>query len=316
VHTWGIGDWICFTPVLRALKVNFPQASFDLILGDAGVRQVLEFFPEVHLQAMVEVVRHPWSMLLASLKTRPRRYDALVFTAGIASHKADFMSLLIKAGHKVALTTQGSRHLFLTRTSPYDNPRHRVENNLKLLPLLGINEIPANPYPYLPFHGPPPEKGSVLIHPGCGKLQAVRRWPEARFAQVAKGLLGQGRRVGVILGPQDLELAGAFSHLAGQRGFTLYQRLSFREAVAVMASHETLCNSDSGLGHVAAALGRPVVSIFGPADPVATRPYSKEAVIITATPRLPCMPCWGKSYGCSERPCLFNISADMVLEVL
>ncbi|MHB9074061.1 MAG: glycosyltransferase family 9 protein [Desulfobaccales bacterium] len=318
VHTQGIGDWLMFTPALRCLREAFPRAQLEVILGDPGTPQIVRLYPEVRLRAAFNMSKNHWPLhMLIELSTIwGTKYDALIFTAGINSAKADKLALFIRAGQKVALSTGDHCHRFINRLARYDHSRHMVENNLQIVSLLGIKGG-ADPSPYLPFPGAPVAfPGSVLIHPGSGPLQKVKRWPASRFAETAKGLLSQGRKCSVILGPAESELFPAFAPLEKLPGFTLYRNLSFNEVLKMISSHETLCNSDSGLGHIAAALGRRTVSIFGPANPRAARPYSRHSTVITTSLDLPCMPCWGVSYGCPEPVCLLSIPPAKLLQVL
>jgi ADP-heptose:LPS heptosyltransferase len=316
VHNWGIGDWLFFTPVLRSLTAACPEAQIEVILGSPGTRPLVEMYPEVRIRAVVNVVENPWGLLWAGFKTWSCRYDALIFTAGLNSSKADKMAACIRARKKVALLTGPNRHFFLTSTSQFDRVRHQVENNLRILPLVGVKAT-QDTHPYLPTKGLPlPASGSVLIHPGCGRLQQVKRWPAARFAAVAEALLRQGRAVSVVLGPDEPELSENFAHLEGRPGFASYRGLPFREVISLISAHETLLNSDSGLGHLAAALGRRVVSIFGPADPRFSRPYGKNVQIIRTSVKLDCMPCWGIKYGCQEPLCLLNVETETVVTAM
>jgi len=316
VHSWGIGDWLFFTPVLRSLTTAYPEAQIEVILGNPGTRPLVEMYSEVRIRAVVNVVENPWGLLWAGCKTSPCRYDALIFTAGMNSSKADKMAACIRARKKVALLTSPKRHFFLTSTDEIAWTIHMVENNLRILPLLGF-KFPQDNNPYVPTKGLPlPDSGSVLIHPGCDRLQKFKRWPAERFAAVAESLLRHGRVVSLVLGPEEPELSEDFAHLEGIKGFASYKGLPFRDVISLISAHETLLNSDSGLGHIASALGRRVVSIIGPADPRLTRPYGKNVQLIRTSFKLECMPCLGITYGCQEPLCLLNVEAETVVTVL
>ncbi len=317
IELGGIGDWLCFSPVLRSLLVNCPRARLEVILGNLGTRKVIAFYPEVRIRDAVDMEKKPYEIIKALLKTWPTKYDALIFTAGINSRKADFLSLLVRAEKKALLRRDSYSPRLVNLVGTYDTSVHRIDNNLRLLDLLGIAR-PTEKKPYLPIMKKPEAvAGSVLIHPGCDAANPYRRWPTERFAAVAEGLLQQDRRVSVILGPGEPELAKEFSSLEGRPGFELFQRLSLAETFEVIAVHESLLNNDSGLGHVAAALGRRTVTIFGPSDPRLARPYSDDAVALRTPSELPCMPCVrsGGRYGCPERPCLMEIEVSSVLRV-
>jgi len=120
----------------------------------------------------------------------------------------------------------------------------------------------------------------------------------------------------VILGPEESELLREFSILESNSNFTIYQNLTLLDTTKIIANHEIFLNSDSGLGHLAAALGRRTVTIFGPGDPIQVRPYSDNAVIVKTNYPLDCMPCLrpGGLHGCKNQYCLKYISVEEVLE--
>jgi len=318
VHTWGIGDWLFFTPVITALKETWPDVNIDVILGTPNTRNIVELYPEVHIRAVTDVRKGPGGILKAVLKTWYKKYDALVFTAGIDSRKADKLAFLINAKEKLALRNSQGKHRFLTKFADYDMSIHRVENNLKLLDLLGVKP-PEDIRPFIHFKRTSEiSPQSLLIHPGSDAAYIFKRWPVERFAALSEKLLEQGCLISVLIGPAEVELAQAFVHLKSWKRFTMYQNVSFLEVLNIISVHEILLNSDSGLGHLAAALGRKVISIFGPGDPIQVRPYGKNCTVIRTCRDLGCMPCMCVSglYGCSEAPCVADIDVRTILKTL
>jgi heptosyltransferase-2 len=318
VHTWGIGDWLFFTPVLRALKDDYPGASIAVLLGTPGTRNIVEFYPSVEIIGVADVRKGSWEMIRCALKLRRGHYDVLLFTAGVDSRKADKMAFLIRAEKKVALKTTEHRPLFLNFVAHYDNALHRVQNNLNLAQLIQL-VVPKDAVPYLPWRrNVEVIPGSVLIHPGSDPATAYKRWPAEKFALVAEELLARGRRVSVILGPAELDLAEFFSKLHKYGRFRIYSDMPLRAVLEVISTHELFFNSDSGLGHIAAALNRRIVTIYGPEDPGTTRPYAEEVAIIKTSKNLDCMPCIrpGGRLGCSERHCLADIEVGTVMPLL
>jgi ADP-heptose:LPS heptosyltransferase len=319
VHTWGIGDWLFFTPALGRLKEACPDAVMDVILGTPGTAGIVELYPEVNIRAVADVRKRPWMMLVEAVKTWPARYDALIFTAGIDSAKADGLAAFIKAGKKAALSTNGHRPRFIDIFAAYDPDESRINNNLKLLGLLGI-QPPSDARPYLRVgqSGLKPLPKSILIHPGSDAANSFKRWPAGRFAQVAEWALGVGAVVSVILGPDEVELAGSFSRLEGRTGFRLYSGLSLREAIDIISQHGVFFNSDSGLAHIASALGVRTVTIFGPADPRMVYTGGSGGIMVKTSKKPDCMPCMrpGGRYGCAGRECVESVTVEQVTAAL
>jgi heptosyltransferase-2 len=318
IHTWGIGDWLFFTPVLKALKDEYPGAQFDVIIGKPLTAKYVELYQEVNIRAVTDTLKGFSGMVKAVISLRKNEYEAALFTAGLDSKKADMLSLLIRAKKKYALKTLNHCPHFLSGSLPFEPCVHQVENNLKLLDLMGIAR-PESPAPYFP--APPalkPAPGSFLLHPGCDPRSSYKRWPAGKFSELAGKLLNSGRRVSVILGPGEEDLAKFFTRLNSNDDFKLYNGRNLTEAVEIINGHEVFINTDSGLGHIAGALGKKTVTIFGPADPKKSRVYSKRAVTVMRADRLDCMPCVrpGGRYGCDEKRCLSHIQADDIINVL
>ena len=300
------------------MKDAYPGAEFDVIIGKPLTAKAVELYPEVRIRAVTDTLKGSSGMAKAVLSMRKNKYDAALFTAGLDSKKADMLSLLIRAKKKYALKSLNHAPRFLSGSLPFEAGVHQVENNLKLLDLMGIAR-PESPAPYLP--APPTEKpvpGSLLLHPGCDPRYSYKRWPAGRFSELARRLLISGRRVSVILGPGEEDLSRFFAGLEKNDNFKLYSRTSLTGTMEIINNHELFVNTDSGLGHIAGALGKKTVTMFGPAAPEKTRVYSKRAVTVMRADRLECMPCIrpGGRYGCEANKCLADIKVDDVLGVL
>lgn len=315
VHTWGIGDWLHFSPVVRGLQQHYPEAVIDVLLGTPSAKSLVELYPGITIRGIVDVRKTRWAMVAEVMRLLPNSYAALLFSAGQDHEKADKLAMLIRAKTKVALLVGKTPPRFLNRWDFFDPEQHMVDNNLKLLDLLGIPSKGC--MPFVPFIGEMAcIPGSVLIHPGSDKAHSYKRWPAERFVSIARALLERGRVVSVLLGYDELDLAAEFQVLLGMPGFTIY-RPSLAELIELIFAHETIFNSDSSIGHIAAALGKNVVSVFGPSEISRHRPYSKKSVVITAPRPLTCMPCMkrGGRCGCEERQCLMAVDESLVLNV-
>lgn len=318
VHTWGIGDWLFFTPVIKALMVKYPSLKIDVILGTPSTKQIVELYPEVKIKAITDVRKGLVGILKAAVKTWRTKYDAVIFTAGVDSRKADKLASLIKAKRKIALRTRQHNPRFLSDVAQYNPCIHRVENNLKVLDMLEI-ERPKEPNPFLPFTTLQKVKpDSILIHPGSDKVNSFKRWSAERFAAVAEILLNQSWNVSIILGPDEDELLTYFECLKKHNRFKTHINLPLPKLLDVIRSYNIFLNTDSGLGHLASALGVKTVTIFGPGDPTQIRPYGEKCTIVKTSQELHCMPCMRSDgmYGCKERTCLTDIGVEEVLNTI
>jgi ADP-heptose:LPS heptosyltransferase len=318
IHAWGIGDWIFFSPVLHSILAAHPNSTIDVILGTPATESVVRLYPKVHVAGIFDVRRSPWRIIGFALRAMRHRYDALIFSAGMDARKCGAVAKLFRAAIKVGVTKRGSARG--VEGGEYDVCQHAVDNNHKVIRALGLPLVHGG-HPYLPtVTGLTAVSKSVLIHPGCDQENAFKRWPTERFVEVARELLRGGARVSVILGPSELDLAPKFHELDDHPLFSVLKNLSFSVAVDCIVKHQIFLNSDSGLGHVASALGKVTISIFGPAVPSVARPYGSRAILISAAQAdaPPCMPCMrvGGRRGCDEQPCLKAVSVDSVLDTV
>ena len=307
VHPRGIGDWIMFMPALRAIRAALPDSNIDVLVGTPATMGIVRQCPEVsHVHGM-DVRSSPWSVIRAALRARAARYDVLVITDGVRLWKAKLFAL-ISGAQRAVLPSSPSAH---------SDAKHRVLRNLAAVAKLGLGYL-QDEEPRLPNSWGPHAKGSVLIHPGCDGKYSFKRWPAERFLSLANRLADEGCAVTILLGPSELDLSDLF--LRGvNASVSVIVNKPLPEVLRELAHHEVCVTSDSGLGHVAAALGRPVITIFGPANQEVVRPFSKSAIVIRAhDDGLSCRPCMrlGGRMGCAERPCLIGIGIDEVYDAV
>jgi heptosyltransferase-1 len=108
---------------------------------------------------------------------------------------------------------------------------------------------------------------AVLINPGAG--WGAKRWPAERYAAVARGLIDRGLRVLVNAGPGEKSLAEAIAQSTGATAVSC----SLEQLIALMRRTKLAIAGDTGPLHLACALGRPVVGIYGPTDPSRNGPF-------------------------------------------
>jgi heptosyltransferase-2 len=164
----------------------------------------------------------------------------------------------------------------------------------------------------------------IAMHPGSGGYSTARRWEPQRFAQLADTLFHDTRGQLVLLGgPEEAELHRQIFELMQSdmpvRSFA--GKGTIRVAAAVLEQADLFIGNDSGLMHMATAVGTPTIAIFGLTNSDAWGPYtgdhpSRKAVVVKLD--LPCMPCFyrghdlGTPEGCMTRDCLTLLEVDPV----
>ena len=141
----------------------------------------------------------------------------------------------------------------------------------------------------------------------------AKRWPAPHFAELARRLLAQGIQPLLLGGPGDVAIG---AEVAGQASgaFDLTGRTSLGEAVDLIASAAAVVSNDSGLMHVAAALNRPLVALYGSSSPTFTPPLSEGATILSEN--LPCSPCFQRVCPLGHFNCLNGLTPDRVWAAL
>ena len=147
----------------------------------------------------------------------------------------------------------------------------------------------------------------------CAEFGPAKRWPAEHFARVARHYVEAGWRVWLFGSDKDtaitnriVQLAPGCEDLAG--------RTTLAQAIDLLASSTAVISNDSGLMHVAAATGRPLVALYGSSDPGYTPPLSERARIVYHD--LWCSPCFQRECPLGHRNCLRQMQPEEVLNTL
>ncbi len=313
-----LGDAVMALPVMAALRKRFPQASISVMAAP----RVAPLF-----------AGHPLVAETLSWPAGPGKLGWYLqqrgkFDLGVAlpnSFAAALSLFLAGARARVGYAADG-RSLLLTRVvlgREALQELHTVYYYLGVLRAFGeVGEGDLTvPRVYL-APAEVREAGELLerlglsgqgplvgLAPGAAYGPA-KRWPADRFAQVARELTERAGACPVLLGgPEDRESAAAVAQAATVPLVDLAGRTTLRQALAVLARLAVLVTNDSGLMHAAAALGVPVVAVFGSTNPRATGPFTPRATVISHPPA--CSPCLART--CAEDyACLTAVSAAEV----
>jgi heptosyltransferase-2 len=153
---------------------------------------------------------------------------------------------------------------------------------------------------------------AVALAPGA--VGPSKRWPVFAYAEVAKRLTQEGVAVWVVGGPGEKSLATQIIADAGSLARDL-TGTDLRGAILALAAADVAISNDSGLLHVAAALGTPAVGIFGPTSPWHWAPLNPIAAAVQTAAKLDCQPCHKPTCRVRHHRCMRDISAEQVLEV-
>ncbi len=151
----------------------------------------------------------------------------------------------------------------------------------------------------------------LALCPGA-EYGPAKRWPVAHYAEVAREKIAQGWQVWLFGSEKDTVVAKEINSATQNSCIDFTGKTSMAEAVDLLSLVNTVITNDSGLMHVAAALDKNIIAIYGSSDPGFTPPLNNKAKIITLN--MSCSPCFKRECPLGHTDCLNNIKPDQVLE--
>lgn len=156
--------------------------------------------------------------------------------------------------------------------------------------------------------------GLLALCPGA-EYGGAKRWPTEYFAEVASHHIAQGGEVILLGSGKDAPVTAQIASTVNSPAcLDLAGKTSLQEVLALLALADQVVSNDSGLMHVAAAVGAPVVALYGSSDPTYTPPLSANAQILYLG--LQCSPCFKRECPLGHLDCLRKITPDQVISRL
>jgi heptosyltransferase-2 len=159
------------------------------------------------------------------------------------------------------------------------------------------------------------DDGRPVVAFAPGAVGPSKRWPITAYAEVARQLTAQGVGVWVLGSPNEAPLAAEIARIAGPRVRDLTSP-DLRNAIFALRIAHAAVSNDSGLLHVAAAIGTPSIGIFGPTSPWHWAPLNPLAATIETRTQLPCRPCHKPTCRLEHHRCMRDIPTEQVLEAV
>jgi lipopolysaccharide heptosyltransferase II len=271
-----IGDCIFITPAVRALRHAHPQARITIVVPKANADL---FAHSPHVDAVIFRPVRDWAQELRFLReVRRQQFDLIISFQG----KSMLYALTARFGggrHTLSLHHARTK-AFYRETVPWPGEDvHRVERYLILARAAGASDTEA---PYTELHLAPEHRSrasellaarglsetDLLVALNPGSTEHSRRWDPSRFAAVGDRLgMEAGARILLLGGPGDQEMARAIAAAMQRPALDLCGLTSLLETAAVLERCSLLVSGDTGPLHMAAAMGTPVVALYGPSDP-------------------------------------------------
>jgi len=317
-----VGDMVLAQSLFKILKENRPDCIID-VAAPAWTLPLLERMPEVNSKIAL-TFKHGelafWQRIAfgKSLKnagytqsiilTNSLKSALLPWAAGIKK-RTSFLGEMryglindIRPLDKTVLKKTVDRFVTLglaigeklPTTIPNPTLVTHTENALKTLSILGIQA---------------PEQKVLGLCPGAEYGEA-KRWPAEYYASVANDALNKGWQVWLFGSEKDVPVTNQINQLTQNRCHDFGGKTKLGEAIDLMGLCDTVISNDSGLMHVAAALDKNLIAIFGSSDPYHTPPMSNKAVVKYLN--LDCSPCFQRECPLMHLNCLKQIHPQTI----
>jgi lipopolysaccharide heptosyltransferase I len=325
----ALGDVIHALPVLDRLRARFPEATIDwfitpenaeLVRHHPALSNVVMFDRKVlanfgrSVSATLGMFRLLWSL-------RRRRYDLVIDLHGQLRSALFCFATRSKTRIGFNRTREGAWLVYTHRVDMPTMEAHAVDRYLWISELLGLE--PAAPS--FTIRVPPQATARVdallkaagadarplaVIVPGT--VWETKHWSAEGFAGVARELLARGMQLVLAGAPQDRPRCRAVA-AAAPGVYDLCGKTNLPELASLIDRSAVCVTNDSGSMHLAVAMDRPVVSVFGPTNPVRTGPYGRPEAVVQAG--VECAPCYFKKLTqCPhDHRCMHEVTPALVL---
>ncbi len=297
----SLGDVIQALPVLRLLKLHYPGSEIFWWI-DSALAPLLTGDPDLAGVVLFERKRwgkpRHWPEMFRSLHwLRAQEFDLVIDLQCLA--RSALFAWLARGKFLAGLdeVREGARGFYDFAAPRKTYHTHAVDWYLSVLPPLGVPVhhhfawLPERPKIAAAVNAKWPVKSSrwIALQPGARWLN--KRWPVEHFSELVRqlGKRFPTARVAIVGGQDDALLGDIISSADPARCLNLCGRTSLLEMVEWLRGCEVLVTNDTGPMHVAAALGKPVVALFGPTEPRRTGPYGQLENVLRLP--LPCAPC-------------------------
>ena len=323
-----VGDSLMTIPALRALRRVLPDAHITLVIrpGTKGIFSEAHFIDEL----LVYDRKNAFSVLPQVREWKRREFDLAVLFQN--AFEAALIPFLAGVPLRLGYATE-ARQALLTHPLPLPDwraSRHEVFYYLYLITaleqmLFGRSTVceaepdasiqvsearKAQAAELLRAYGVSENDVIVAICPGSINSRA-KRWPAEAYASLADRLIESKRRVLLIGSKDETEVSEDVTRRMRQQPIVLTGKTTLDQITAVLDRADLIVTNDTGPAHLGAALRRPTIVIFGPTNPLTTRPFAPEAIVLRHPPD--CAPCMLRDCPIDHR-CMTAITVDEVFE--
>lgn len=335
-----LGDGVLALPAIRALKTRYPAARLTMVCtprnteafrGQEFIDECVEL-PLTGLEGLGELFRSSLGVFRKAVAAGRACHPQVAVDLDLYYKVTPILAFLSGAAIRVGFDTAGKNRAGLfTHRAPREPDKHELECFLDVLRALGITtddrsiglwqdpEAVRTAREKLLGAGIDPDAGYAVVAPGSSRNWPVKRWAPDRFAALGTWLTQRHGLPVVLIGAGfEAELADAIAGGIDGHSVSFAGSSSIRETIEILRSATVVVSNDSGPMHLAAAVGAPVVGIFGPTNPVKWRPWGERTRVVTAVDGCPKQPCYYLSSmpECDAADCIGRVSVEQVSDAV
>ena len=317
-----VGDALLSQPLLTLLKQSDPRSTID-VLAPGWALPIFRRMPEVG-ETIESPFAHGELALLKRLQigryVRARHYDRAYVLPN--SFKSALVPLFARIPQRIGFVGE-ARHWLLTDARRLDERALAlmVERFAHLAAPRGTTVAVELPRPRLQVD--PMERDRLIAQLGLERPSRLvcfcpgaeygpaKRWPPRYFGELAAALAADGHTVWIVGSSRDHDIGDAIRASSAGVALNLCGRTTLDQAVVLLSGADMVVTNDSGLMHVAAALDRPMVALYGSSSPAFTPPLSGRARILKLD--VPCSPCFERTCPLGHFDCMMKLMPRRVL---
>jgi len=307
----SFGDVIHALPVLNGLRQRYPQAHISWLVANScagllenhpALNEIIRF-DRKRFGRLGRSVRVSLDFLAFIRELRARAFDLVIDLQGL--FRSGFLTAASQAPVRLGFSSARElAPLFYThRVAAPNRDIHAVDRNYLVAKSLGFDDLPirfdlpvqdsarASVRRLLAAAGWAPGEKYILMGPGT--RWETKIWPAKYFAELARRIASESSYRVVLIGMDtEVEIARQVAENAGERVINLAGKTNLAELIALIEGAVMVVMHDSGPMHLATALDKPMVAIYGPTSPLRTGPYHRGEAV--ARLDLECSPCYLK----------------------
>ncbi len=318
-----LGDVLLITPLIRSLRRAWPDATIDALVF-ADTAGILEGNPDIN--GIIAMPAQPTAWQSLALAGRmSRTYDLAISTQpGDRPTFFAFIAGRVRVGPVDPISGGRLKRLVYRRSLPIEPGVHRVEENLRLVDLLGIARVAEVVCPHAVDTAGLPGGPYAVIH--ATPLFRYKQWSRNGWRELAGALTARGLSVMATGGPAETERRYLDEIWSGASVTRLDGLLDWAQLTGLLSKAHVYVGPDTSVTHLAAATGCPTVALYGPTDSRLWGPWpagglgpnwqaagtiqNRGNVWLVQNP-LPCMPC--QLEGCERRLGSYSACLDEML---